>query len=205
MQPHDTTNGIPYGYCHCGCGQKTSIATRNAYERGQIKGEPARFIHGHHTRRRRTPPLTEHFWAQVKILGPDDCWEWQGYRSHKGYGQMQINRQVVPTHRVAWELTHGPIPDGLHVLHHCDNPSCVNPNHLFLGTNADNVADKIAKERQPIGTRIGNAKLTEEQVIEARQRFAKGGISMASLAREYGISGVSMRSALLRLTWKHLP
>lgn len=195
----------PYGKCQCGCGQDAPIAKRNEFRRGYVKGQPIRFIHAHHTRLQRTPPIDEHFWAQVEILGPDECWEWQSGKSHKGYGHARFEEQTVVAHRVAWILTHGHIPDGLHVLHKCDNPPCVNPNHLFLGTNADNVADKVAKKRQSRGTSNGIAKLTEEQVTEARRRFAEGGISMAALARKYGVSGVSMRCVLLRITWKHIP
>lgn len=194
-----------YGKCQCGCGQDTPLATRNEYQSGHTKGQPIQFIHWHHTRLRRTPPIEEHFWAQVKILGPDDCWEWRGHRSRKGYGQLWFIDQTIAAHRVAWILTHGTIPDGLWVLHKCDNPPCTNINHLFLGTNDDNVADKITKNRQAHGVNHPHAKLTEEQVIEARQRFAKGGISMAALAREYSVSGVSMRCVLLRATWQHLP
>lgn len=205
MPPHDTTNEIPRGYCQCGCGEKTKIATRNAHERGQVKGQPVRFVHGHHTRLHRTPPIEKHFWEQAKILGKNDCWEWQGYKSRKGYGQIQIDHRVTAAHRVAWELTHGPIREGLQVCHKCDNPPCVNPNHLFLGTNDDNVADKMSKNRQVHGVNHPHAKLTDAQVVEARQRFAEGGISIAALARRYGVSGVSMRSVILRATWRHLP
>ena len=195
----------PYGECQCGCGKNAPLATRNERQRGHVKGQPIQFIHAHHTRLKRTPPIEEHFWAQVKILGPDDCWEWQGYTNRKGYGQTRFNEQPVHAHRAAWELTHGPIHDGLHVCHKCDNPPCVNPSHLFLGTNADNVADKITKKRQPVGTKTHNAKLTDHQVIDARQRFAEGGISIAALARECGVNRITMKNVLCHATWKHVP
>lgn len=195
----------PYGECQCGCGGDAPIAKRNEYQRGHAKGQPMRYIHAHHTRLSRTPPITEHFWAQVEILDQDDCWEWQGLRNRKGYGQLWFIDQTIAAHRAAWILTHGPIPDGLWVLHKCDNPPCTNINHLFLGTNDDNVADKIAKNRQVHGANHPLAKLTDKQVVEARQRYAAGGISIAALARKYGVSGVSMRNVLYRATWRHVP
>ena len=195
----------PYGKCQCGCGGDAPIAKRNQHQRGYVKGQPIQFIHAHHTCLRRTPPIEEHFWSRVQILGPNDCWLWQASRNRKGYGQVSVNSESVPAHRVAWELTYGPIPDGLWVLHKCDNPPCTNPSHLFLGTNADNVADKVAKNRQPVGTKTHNAKLTEQQVIEARQRFAEGGITITALAEECGVNRITMKNVLQCNTWRHIP
>jgi hypothetical protein len=92
-------------------------------------------------------PLDERFWRHVDASG--DCWVWTGARSIAGYGKMRLSRprQLMDAHRVSWELHNGPIPDGFLVLHRCDNPPCVRPEHLFLGTHADNAADKIAKGR----------------------------------------------------------
>ena len=93
---------------------------------------------------RKTP--SERLHARL-VEQPNGCLEWTGAKGHKGYGQIWSGKQIR-THRLAWELANGPIPDGIHVLNHCDNPPCCNPEHLFLGTNADNVADKITKGRQ---------------------------------------------------------
>lgn len=88
------------------------------------------------------------FWDKVCFGQPDACWEWAGARKgSQGYGEFGVNRMPATAHRVAWELTHGPIPDGLFVLHRCDNPPCCNPAHLFLGTHQDNMADRDAKGR----------------------------------------------------------
>jgi hypothetical protein len=87
--------------------------------------------------------LEEEFWEWVDIRGDDDCWEWKRSRFPDGYGQ--VNHTVA--HRIAWEMTNGPIPEGLWVLHKCDNPPCCNPNHLFLGTVKDNVHDAMRKGR----------------------------------------------------------
>lgn len=92
-------------------------------------------------------PLADLFWHLVDKRGPDDCWPWQG-SLYVGYGRIKDGqRGRVGAHRVSWELHHGPIPDGLWVLHRCDNPPCVNPAHLFLGTPGDNVRDMHAKGR----------------------------------------------------------
>lgn len=97
-------------------------------------------------------PNAEHFWAGVKIGAPDDCWLWTRSRDKDGYGQVNHGR----AHRATWALTFGAIPASLCVLHRCDNPPCCNPAHLFLGTTADNMADKKAKQRQATGDRHGS-------------------------------------------------
>jgi len=102
-----------------------------------------------HTKR----PLEERFWEKVDVRGPDECWPWTRKHNPKGYGQFRKDK-MVQAHRMAWELTNGPIPDGLDVLHTCDNPPCCNPHHLFLGTNDDNMRDMNSKGRH------GNIKKT---------------------------------------------
>lgn len=87
------------------------------------------------------------FWSKACVLDESECWEWQGSRNWQGYGWAQPSGKNRGAHRVAWLLTHGSIPDGLWVLHHCDNPPCVNPSHLFLGTATDNERDKVRKGR----------------------------------------------------------
>lgn len=198
-----TTQEIPYGYCHCGCGEKTTIAIRNEYRRGHVKGEPVRFIHGHNPRR---GSYVKRFWSYVNVAGPDDCWDWQGCTDPMGYGRFHIGSgsRSFTAHRVAYELTKGPIPDGLIVCHHCDRPPCCNPAHHFLGTRTDNMADKVAKKRHQWGENHPHAKLTDRQVVDIRRRYADDSISMADLAREYGISSASVNDVLRRRTWRHV-
>lgn len=100
--------------------------------------------------------MEERFWPKVAKRGPDECWEWTASRTPQGYGKIGRRKGESPAiaSRVSWEMHNGPIPDGLHVLHRCDNPPCVNPAHLFLGTNADNQRDMRAKGRGRLGRRF---------------------------------------------------
>ena len=104
------------------------------------------------------PTIADRLWAKVDRKGRFNreigrCWEWTGYRHPMGHGMIGDGRRLVYTHRVSWEITNGPIPSGLLVCHHCDNPPCVRPSHLFVGTQADNVRDMWAKGRaRPSGT-----------------------------------------------------
>lgn len=90
--------------------------------------------------------LEQRFWSRVEK--GQECWEWTGARFHFGHGSISQNGRNTAAHRVSWELHNGPIPEGMHVLHTCDNPPCVNPAHLYLGTNADNIADRDRQRRQ---------------------------------------------------------
>jgi hypothetical protein len=153
-------------------------------------------------------PLEDRFWPKVDKRGPDECWEWKASRYVSGYGQFYIDRGHVHgrAHRVSYELANGPIPDDLFVCHHCDNRACVNPAHLFLGTNTDNMRDMVAKGRRPPneGERNARAILTEEDVLLLRARN-RAGESYARLAREYGMSVSGMGHAIAGLNWRHLP
>lgn len=121
---------------------------------------------------------------------PTGCWEWQGARFGSGYGQFYAGRDSagkrmnIHAHRFAYELRHGAIPDGLHVLHHCDNPPCVNPDHLFVGTRSDNMQDMFVKGR---GRPAGKAQLTTDEV-DAIRAALQAGEQAKKLAREFGVS-----------------
>lgn len=135
------------------------------------------------------------------------CDEWTGARSSKGYGQRFKDGRVQYTHRLAWEEAHGPIPAGLYVLHHCDNPPCREIEHLFLGTAADNTADMMAKGRNVIGRRYrgeanSHAKLTWEQVSEIRRLYSTGNYSHRRLALMFGVSKYPISTIVRGMTWR---
>lgn len=117
------------------------------------------------------------------------CILWMRYRNAKGYGSVGVAGEPKQAHRIAYELFVGPIPPGLHVCHRCDNPPCCNPAHLFVGTNQDNMDDRVKKGRQarPRGEDNPRAKLTMDQVREIRRRHAAGGVLQTTLAREHRV------------------
>lgn len=104
------------------------------------------------------------FWERVNISGPNECWEWQRAINKNGYGKFRVSGKVLNTHRLAYEYTNGPIPNGLFVCHSCDNPPCCNPAHLWLGTAKDNAIDSVNKGRRATGNRSG-ARLHPERFI----------------------------------------
>lgn len=127
-----------------------------------------------------------------------DCWEWQGYCDAKGYGRLKEDK----VHRLAYTLRNGPIPDGLCVCHKCDNRACCNPDHLFLGTNADNTQDMVQKGRHrgPKGRANSHAKLDDDIVREIRE----SSLACEELAARFCISPSQIRSIWKRRTWKHV-
>jgi hypothetical protein len=147
----------------------------------------------------------ERFDEKYTKLGPNECWEWNAAKNHSGYGAFNTcrNNRVKVAHRVAWELSHGPIPEGLCVCHRCDNPSCVNPNHLFLGTKADNNADKVSKGRSNFGERNGRSRLLEAQAsrILARRRE---GVPSKQVAAEFGVCRETVDNIASGRNWQHL-
>jgi len=153
------------------------------------------------THRRR--PLIDRFHQHVKPSNPSDCWPWRGHLNNKGYGQiysLEAGREVL-AHRAAWELEHGSIPDGLRVLHRCDNPPCCNPSHLFLGTQRDNIHDMVAKQRISHGTHRPNAKLTDDQVRAIRSTTISG----RQLSKQLGVSEMTISRVRSGKTWRHIP
>lgn len=154
----------------------------------------------------------ERFWKKVICGEPDECWPWMGNHLPRGYGLVSINRRRLLAHRAAWEGAFGSIPEGLQVLHSCDNPPCVNPAHLFLGTQADNIRDAQSKgrlvgniTRHLRGEKAGGAKLTESQVLEIRRRYGGQRGEAPRLALEFGVSSSTVKAICSGRTWSHLP
>lgn len=140
----------------------------------------------------------DRFWAKVE-RGPE-CWLWRGFLDKNGYGKF--NKEWA--HRVAYKLGNGPITDGLLVLHRCDNPPCVNPAHLFLGTYLDNSLDIKRKGRGNIGAKHGLAKLTDEAVTEIRRRYADEKATQSELAAEFGVVRTCISLIVTGRAWRHL-
>lgn len=134
------------------------------------------------------------------------CWEFAGSKVRGGYGRITIGKRKFLAHRVSYGILVGKIPNGMDVLHHCDNPSCINPKHLFLGTDKDNVADCIRKGRQrnAYGEKCHFAKLTANQVREIRKIYKKGKIGCTKIGRIYGMSRSAILLIVKRIKWKHI-
>lgn len=159
------------------------------------------------------------FWAKVEKT--ENCWLWKGALTHFGHGQVRIQGRLLRSHRVSWEWSKGPVLDGLCVLHKCDVPNCVNPDHLFLGTKADNTQDMMAKGRNKFiahtGEANGPSKLTLAQVEEIRSLYSKGGspqgkgryirgcITQSQLAKQYGVSQVTIGNIIRGDRWSSKP
>ena len=280
MQPQDTMFDIPYGYCQCGCGRKTTIAAfddrrngirqkeprrfikghhrriptaapgpnpsglclcgcghpapiakRNNAREGWIRGKPKKFIKGHNHKvgepsnalRRATVERTkrkwltaeERFWQRVNQDGPihpglgTACWLWTEGFNYFGYGRFSVGRQSIGAHRYSYELHIGPIPDGLYVCHHCDNPACVNPAHLFVGTAADNTADSVAKGRHYdgnhfVGETNPSAKLTADDVLAIRDLATRRAMFQRDIATKFGVSQALIEKIIARKVWSHI-
>lgn len=144
------------------------------------------------------------FWDKVGVRGQRDCWEWQASCFFMGYGQFSIKRRNVSAHRFAYTQVFGDIPDGMCICHVCDNRRCVNPNHLFAGTNADNMADKRKKGRAPLGSKNGRSKLTEADVLSIRDEYAVGIVSQRGLARRYRVDQRAIHRIVNKITWRHV-
>jgi hypothetical protein len=188
-----------------------------------------------------TQPVEDRFWAKVEqrtghFWDGTECWDWTAKRNKQGYGQFYLSNpeRTVLAHRLAYELQCGPIPAGLDVCHHCDRPACIRGEHLFPGTNKENMEDCVAKgriargetnasrlypERVPRGEthawrkhpelvmrgeRNPASKLTATIVREVRMRHAREKVSAYRLAREYGVSKQAILAVLHRETWRHV-
>jgi hypothetical protein len=147
------------------------------------------------------PSAESRFWSEVKktLFG---CWEWQASYNSGGYGHFYADGKEIAAHRFSWELHFGPIPEGMKVLHSCDNPKCVRPKHLFLGSYADNNKDRTQKGRSAKGSSHGSAKLNEVLIKQIR-REAKTQ-STRSLARKYNVGQTAIQQAIRGKTWKHV-
>lgn len=147
-------------------------------------------------------PIFERFWEKVEKT--DTCWLWTGARTVPGYGKIGEGGDKGNTllaHRVSWEMVNGKVPEDLFVCHKCDNPPCVRPSHLFLGTPKDNMSDKVLKGRNLSGERSPNARLTEEIVSAIRDEYTNGGVTQYQLAEKYGVCQTQIHRILAGKRW----
>jgi hypothetical protein len=158
--------------------------------------------------------LADRFWPKVGKDGPvpahqpelGPCWVWTKAVDRRGYGRLGAGGHdggALAAHRVSWELAHGRIPDGLWVLHHCDNPPCVRPSHLFLGVHIDNVEDATQKGRLNRGVANNMARLNDDLVRQIRRRY-DAGEGAASIARDLGFGLNTVWRVAVRQGWKHV-
>lgn len=154
--------------CECGCGQKI--------EQYDKWGRRRRRVNGHGNAR----PLKERFLEKIKII--NNCWIWIGAKNSDGYGQIGKGNKLLSCHRVAWEIYHGSIPIDKQVLHKCDTPPCVNPDHLFLGTNLDNIEDAIKKGR------ISANLLSNSEILKIRSWYKSKVYSLKELADIFNVT-----------------
>lgn len=144
------------------------------------------------------------FLKYVPTVDPDECWEWQSTRNRRGYGKFWLNGRTDLAHRVSYKIHKGVIPAGIQVRHACDNPPCVNPNHLLLGTGKDNARDALDRDRYRRGADNPRAKLTEAQVAEIRERWQQGLETQVSMAHRFGVSKSAIQWVLNGRNWAGL-
>lgn len=158
-----------------------------------------------------TLPIRERLYSRVSINPITGCWEWNGSKSEKGYGRTIVgsrkdrSRKTISTHRLSYILNFGEIPEGMEVCHKCDNPCCVNPDHLFVGTHRDNMDDRERKGRNKPqkGEKNGRAKLTEVDIMAIKEK-RKIGVPYYKIAEEYGVHKRTVMDAVSGKNWAYV-
>lgn len=180
--------------CACGCGQPAPLAKKTSTALGWIKGQPLQYVHNHHMRGKYAS--VEERLKNFKVDSVTGCHVWQG-STVAGYGHLYVDGKLKLAHRVSWELAKGEIPEGLFVLHKCDNPPCINPEHLFAGTHEDNMKDMDAKGRR----RSRGSAIPIDKIEAAIVYWLTGQGTQEQAASFYGLSRPVV-SNYYRLVWK---
>lgn len=173
--------------CACGCGREVQPKT---------PGRAAVYVHGHNPTSHPTAPLAERFWNRVEICAPDECWPWTGAHGRDGRGRVWLDGRNIPAPRAALILAGVQYRAGAFACHHCDNPPCVNPSHLYFGTPGDNVRDMDDRGRRVkhgalpsmAGELNHHAKLSDSDVTAIRRAFTGRRGEQSALARQYGVT-----------------
>lgn len=148
--------------------------------------------------------IEERFFEKV-IINKGECWGWKGGLAHFGYGLMKVRGKNDRAHRISWRIHKGEIPKGKLVLHKCDNPICSNPEHLYLGTQSDNVKDIYNRNRRSQrGEKNNQSKLKENQVREIRKKYTGKRGELKSLGEEYRVNYNTIRLIIRNERWKHI-
>ena len=198
-----------YGYCRCGCGGLAPIAVRNIRKRGIVKGQPRLYIQGHGGGNRKLkPPITDAereklFWKKVAVTADSKCWEWLASKDEHGYGWFKTATKTIKAHRYSYALRYGPFSDNLECLHGCDNPGCVNPSHLHLGSHTENMREMFERKRAAIGERASSAKLTADEVREIRELCAAG-VLQKTVGDMYSMDRTTISGIVSHKQWKHV-
>jgi hypothetical protein len=181
--------------CRCDCGIVKPVSGSSLREGGTTNC--GCFL-------QRNKPVEQRFWKNVDKDTLNSCWKWVAGVSNTGYGSFGINNINYASHRVAWMLTNGDIPDGMCVCHKCDNRLCCNPDHLFLGTLNDNNQDMKQKGRNSAGRgeQSGNHKFTEKDILSMRNRYARGEVTQVNLAKEYSSTRQYINLIIHHKYWK---
>jgi len=198
----------PYGECQCGCGADAPIAKLTNMKYGHSAGEPVRFLPTHTRGPKRS--ASEKFWQFLEPGDSGSCWLWRGRINDGGYGVLshsEDGKTQLFAHRLSYIIHFGEIPDGLWVLHKCDNPPCCNPNHLYAGTAQDNMDDVVERSRRTWHGQKGEfhprAKLTEEQVRFIRSQVFRRG-DRTRIAKRFGVSVSLVGMIINRKVWGHV-
>jgi hypothetical protein len=210
-QDPPTAATTPIKLCACGCGKETKRSHSTNPRLGYVYGQLREYLRGHRPHGQISDLVITRFWSKANKT--DSCWLWIPGPSCDGYGRFNYGRTFELSHRFAWKVTYGPIPEGLCVCHSCDTlyeygdrtyKLCVRPDHLFVGTHRENIMDASAKGRMHPGERSGSTKITSTDVIDIRKQHSTG-ITPRTLSSQYGISKGQIIQIVNRRYWKHIP
>jgi hypothetical protein len=201
LKPSDAKRTGKFWNCICECGTErivygATIRSESSKSCGCLKAEKSS-IAMKAMRLRQSGSLHDRFFSRFVKLD-NGCWQWRSHTDKDGYGVLPGDRQNTRAHRLSYEIHIGQIPDGLLICHHCDNPGCVNPKHLFAGTSKDNAQDALQKKRNYVGCKNGRSKLTEENVKEIFNSILNG----QQLANKFNVTRSTINNVRRGDTWK---